>query len=309
MDTSYRPELITTARDMEELKQLANIGADALTVGHQHYGLRVAGDFSLFDIKEAVQFLHASNKKLYVLTNAIFHNERLETLPAYLQELDKLQVDGIICGDPSIFPILNEMDLNLSIHWNPETLSTNYETLNYWHSKGISRAVLSNELSIEAIKEIKNKLSIPVEIQVHGMTCIFQSKRKLVSNYYNYIGDSSGVDGKQLHLKQFKEADSHYPIFEDCNGTHIMSNEDLCMMEFLQDIFLAEIDCVRINGMYKSRDYQEKIVSLYRTAIDTWISDQDKFNQLTETWKHQIIQIQPDERKLDTGFYYKEQIY
>ncbi|MDL4839699.1 peptidase U32 family protein [Aquibacillus rhizosphaerae] len=310
MITSYRPELIATARDLEELKTLANVGADAITIGHQSFGLRVTGDFELDEIRRATTFLHRSNKKVYIVMNAIFHNKDLVELPTYIKQLIEIEVDGIICGDPSIFPILDEIDLSIPVFWNPETLSTNYETLKFWQSKGIKRAILSNELALDAIIDIKNEVKIPVEIQVHGMTCIFQSKRKLVTNYYNHIQDSYSRD-KRLHLKQFNEAESNYPVFEDCNGTHIMSNEDLCMIENLQPILDAGIDSIRINGMFKSRSYNQAIVTLYREAIDLFLTDRYQYNSFNylNSLRQRIASIQPEDRLLDTGFYFKEQIY
>lgn len=312
MDHFNLPELLTNARDLDEVKELAEAGADAVIVGHQHFGLRVTGDFTLQEIEEALVYLNKSNKKLYVLINAIFHNERLIELPSYLKALEEMGVHGIICGEPSIFPILAEINSSLSVHWNPETLATNYETLKYWQSKGISRAVLSNELSLDAIIEIKKELSLPVEVQVQGMTCIFQSKRKLVRNYYQHIQEeeeANYLQEKNLHLRQFKEDDSHYPIFEDCNGTHIMSNEDLCMIEHLLGIIDGNIDCLRINGLLKSRHYNKKIVSIYKEAIQLCVSNPAMYEKKKNEYVEEIIKMQPDERKLDTGFYFKEQIY
>ncbi|WP_138417103.1 peptidase U32 family protein [Aquibacillus sediminis] len=309
--SNYQPELIATARDIEEVKTVAEAGADAVVIGHERYGLRVAGNFDVTAIGQAVQHLHACNKKVYVLTNAIFHNDIVQELPDYFTGLAELEVDGIICGDPSVFPILNELDVDLDVFWNPETLSTNYETLKYWETKGIKRAILSNELALDAIATIKEKINVPVEIQIHGMTCIFQSKRKLVTNYYNYIETDEqlkqDIKSKNMHLRQSNETDTHYPVYEDINGTHIMSNEDLCMIEHLQEIMDARVDSLRINGLFKSREYQQKAVALYREAIDRHqdiITDYQK-HQL----KQQIVTMQPNDRKLDTGFYYKEQIY
>ncbi|WP_226034761.1 peptidase U32 family protein [Aquibacillus saliphilus] len=308
------PELVATARDVEEAKQLIEAGADAIRIGHQQYGLRVSGDFELNDIKKTVKYSHDRNKKVYIVTNAIFHNANVDKLPNYLDCLVDIEVDGIICGDPSIFPILTETNINLPIHWNPETLSTNYDTLAFWQSKGINRALLSNELGMDAVLEIKDRLTLPVEVQVHGMTCIFQSKRKLVTNYYNYINPTEliGVEelnDKKLYIKQIKESDSNYPIFEDCNGTHVMSNEDICMIEHLEPLIKGGVDSLRINGILNSREYNSKIVELYRKAINLCCDSTDGYHRNKGIFKHEIEKIQPAYRILDTGFYYKEQIY
>lgn len=308
MNQSYQPELLATARDLTEVKALADAGADAIIIGHQHYGLRVTGDFSLEQIAESTNYLHKLNKKVYILVNAIFHNAILTTLPEYVTQLSALKVDGIICGDPSIFPIIEEASIDIPITWNPETLSTNYQTLHYWHKKGINRAILSNELAITAIEEIKAKVPFPVEIQVHGMTCIFQSKRKLVRNYYSHV--DLPYDNKQsFHIKETKEEDTHYPIYEDENGTHIMSNEDLCMIEHLAQLLDSQINGLRINGLLHARTYNVEVVSMYREAIDTYLADKADYHLKKAGWKQDLYKIQPEVRKLNTGFYFKEQIY
>ena len=308
MDRSYQPELQATARDIYEVKALANAGADAIIIGHQNFGLRVTGDFTITEIEEATNYLHGINKKVYILVNAIFHNDILHELPEYLKQLAAIKVDGIICGDPSIFPMVEELELDIPITWNPETLATNYQTLKYWYKKGIKRAILSNELALDAIEEIQTNVPFPIEIQVHGMSCIFQSKRKLIKNYYAHTDQSYDID-KTFHMKETKEENTHYPIFEDVNGTNIMSDHDLCMIDQLAPILDAKIDGLRINGILKTREYNSAILAMYRDAIDTYLEDQEKYHLKKAGWKQEIYKIQPDDRKLDTGFYFKEQIY
>ncbi|WP_079709642.1 peptidase U32 family protein [Paraliobacillus ryukyuensis] len=308
MSNIYQPELIATARDFNEVIQLVEAGVDAITLGHQDYGLRVPGDFSIEEIEAATTYCHQHQKKVYVLANAIFHNDKLEYLPAYFESLAAIQIDAVICGDPSVFSLLEDLSLDIPVTWNPETLATNYQTLNYWHQKGISRAILSNELSIDAINEINKQVEFPIEVQVHGMTCIFQSKRKLVQNYYRHINVPYHAQ-QAKHIRQAKDDDTHYPIFEDVNGTHIMSNEDLCMIEHLPLLLTSQISGLRINGILKSTDYHVQVARLYREAIDTYLADPDQYELKKAGYKHQIYAVQPDDRVLDTGFYFKEQIY
>jgi len=304
----YRPELQITARNIEEVKHLAGAGADAIFIGHQKFGNRLPGDFTLTEIAEATEWLHKQGKKVFVKVNAIYHNEHLEDLPDYLIELEKINVDGIVAGDQSIYQILRDIDSSLKLTWNPATLSTNYQTLKYWHERGLSRATLSNELSLEAVIEIKKNVSFPINIQVHGMTCIFQSKRKLVRNYYKHIEQDYDQTEKRF-IKETRKPETHYPIFEDINGTHIMSNEDIAMIDHLDQILAAQIDGLFIDGILKTIDYNEKIVSLYREAIDSYLADPDSYQMKKAGWKQAIYNIQPEDRKLNTGFYFKEQIY
>ncbi|WP_017472140.1 peptidase U32 family protein [Amphibacillus jilinensis] len=304
----YKPELQATAKDLDEVKALTKAGADAIVLGNQQFGNRVCGDFTLDQVKSATDWLHLEGKRIYIMVNAIFHNDHLKQLPDYLKTLETFGVDGIIAGDQAIFQLLDELNLTLPLTWNPATLSTNYQTLNFWHQRGLKRATLSNELSLDAVIEIKQKVAFPIEIQVHGMTCIFQSKRKLIRNYYNHIKEDYNPEQMRF-IKEDKKDDTHYPIFEDGNGTHIMSNEDLVMIEYLDQILEAEIDGLLINGILKTKSYNEKIVSIYREAIDTYLNNPRHYQIKKSGWRQAIEDIQPEQRAMNTGFYFKEQIY
>lgn len=305
-----KPELLVTARDVDETVQLLEAGADAVYIGHQKYGLRLTGDFELAQIEEAVEKARPFGGRVYVAVNALFHNDRLPELPGYLKALEKAGVDGIVFGDPAVLMTVRENGSKLPLHWNAETLSTNYETVRYWANKGAVRAVLARELSLENVLEIKRKSDVEIQVQVHGMTCIFHSARKLVRNYLSHVGEEATVDQEaQLFLKERKDEETHYPIYEDVNGTHIMSSEDLCMLEHLPEMIEGGLDSLKIEGLYKSRDYMAQITQIYRKAIDRYWDDPDAFRQEVEGWMEQVRAIQPPERPLGTGFYFKEQIY
>lgn len=306
-------ELLATAKNVKESHRILDAGADAVKIGNQNYGLRLPGDFELVDIQRVTEYAHSKNKKVYVALNGIFHNKIFDSLSEYLINLQNFEVDGIICGDPSIFVAVKEHDIRIPIHWNPETLATNFQTLAFWMTKGVKRAILSNELQLGNVTEMKENLAIQVEVQVHGMTCIFQSKRDLVSNYYKHVGngerDKNTSQNSKLFIKEFEKPDTHYPIFEDCNGTHIMSDADICMVDYLDVLIEAKVDSLRLDGILKSSDYQVEIVKIYREAIDLYYKNPKEYQFAKENYKQRIQELQPTDRKLNTGFYFKEQIY
>lgn len=306
--TNYQPELQVTAKDIDEVKRVLSAGADAVFVGNQQFGNRVAGDFTLDQINTATLYAHEHGKKMYVLVNAIYHNDHLKDLPKYLKSLEAIGVDGIVAGDQSIFQIIQDLDLHVPLIWNPATLSTNYQTLNFWHKRGATRAALSNELRLDASIEIKAHVDCFIDIQVHGMSCIFQSKRKLLKNYYEHIDRDYD---KQIarYIKEDKKTETHYPIFEDANGTHIMSTSDMMMIDHIDEILAGKIDGLKIEGILKSTEYNEQIVAIYREAIDTCLEDEATYQMKKARFKQAIYKLQPADRQLDTGFYFKEQIY
>lgn len=305
-----KPELLVTAKNVDEVNQVIAAGADAVYIGHQQYGLRVAGDFELPQIEEAVHIAHSKGAKVYVAVNALFHNDRLHGLPDYLKALEQIGVDGIVFGDPAVLMTVKEIGSSLPLHWNTETTSTNYETVRYWAKKGVTRAIVARELSLDNVLAIKAQTGIDIQAQIHGMTCIFQSARKLVRNYFNHIDEDAPTSREAgLYLKQKKDENTHYPVYEDINGTHIMSNEDICMLEHIPALIDGQIDSLKIEGLLKTTEYLVRVTRIYRRAIDMYCEESASFQANVPAWLSELQDIQPPERRLGTGFYFKEQIY
>ncbi|WP_134685043.1 peptidase U32 family protein [Brevibacillus migulae] len=304
-----KPELLANARDVEEVDKLFEAGADAVLVGDETYALRMPGNFDLRMVQEAVKLAHGRGKPLYVSMNALFHHEKAGGLEGYIRMLDQAGVDAIVFGDPAVFMAAREAAPGMKLQWNTETTSTNYQTVNFWAKKGVSRAVLARELSLAEVIAVKQNSKIETQIQVHGMTCIFHSKRELVSNYLRFQGSARQEDGheSQLFLKETTRDAHQYPIYENRHGTHIMSAEDICMLEHLPGIVTARIDSLFVEGMFKSTKNHLRTVAIYRQALDLLQEQQDKV--VHEAWIQELQQMQPEGRLLGTGFYFKEQIY
>lgn len=307
-----RPELLVTPTTINDINILADAGADAFMIGEEHFGLRLAGEFSRSDVEEAIKIAHQRNKKIYVAVNAIFHNDRVEDLPDYLSFLQKAGADAIVFGDPAVLMTAREVAPDLALHWNTETTGTNYFTCNYWGRKGAKRAVLAREINVDSVVEIKENADVEIEVQIHGMTSMFQSKRMLIGNYYRYQGKNLEIErhGQNEALYLFdKERDYRYPIYEDENGTHIMSPNDICMIDELDEFLDAGVDSLKIDGILKSTDYLKRVTELYRKAIDLYFEDPDKYQDKKEELFKEIEAIQPKNRSLDTGFFFKETVY
>lgn len=307
-----KPELLVTPTSVNDIQELIHAGADAFIIGEQKFGLRLAGEFSREDVKKAVEIAHAAGKKVYVAMNAIFHNEKVDALADYVAFLRDVKVDAIVFGDPAVLMTVREVAPDMKLHWNTETTATNYYTCNYWGRKGAKRAVLAREINMDAIIETKENAEVEIEVQVHGMTCMFQSKRSLLGNYFEYQGKAMEIGNRRLEKDMFlydKERDNKYPIFEDENGTHIMSPNDICIIDELQDMVKAGIDSFKIDGILKSPEYIKEVTKLYRKAIDLCVEDPDQYEEVKDELLKEIEAIQPKNRPLDTGFFFKETVY
>jgi putative protease len=307
-----KPELLVTPTKVEDIELLAQAGADAVIIGEQKFGLRLAGEFSREDVKKAVEIAHQNNMKVYGAMNALFHNEKVEELTDYVEFLKEAGVDAIVFGDPAVLMAVREVAPGMKLHWNTETTATNWFTCNYWGRKGAKRAVLARELSFDAILEIKEHAEVEIEVQVHGMTCMFQSKRSLIGNYFEYQGRVMEIEKKKREKNMFlydKERNNKYPIFEDENGTHIMSPNDICIIDELEELIDAGVDSFKIDGILKSSEYIIEVTKRYRKAIDLCAEDRDAYYEIKDQLYKEIEELQPVNRPLDTGFFYKETVY
>ncbi|MBU9720661.1 MULTISPECIES: peptidase U32 family protein [Bacillaceae] len=309
-----KPELLVTPTCVEDIESIVHAGATAIMIGEERYGLRLAGDFNRTQVEEAVRIAHKNHVKVYVAMNAIFHNDLLPELPDYIKFLNDIKVDSIVFGDPAVLMAAREVspDLPIKFHWNTETTATNWYTANYWGRKGASRAVLARELNMDSIIEIKENAKVEIEVQVHGMTCMFQSKRTLIGNYMEFQGKDLKVEGRSKDRSLFlhdPERDAKYPIWEDKNGTHIMSPKDICIIDELEEMIDAGVDSFKIDGILKDSEYIQKITALYREAIDLYLTNPDEYDDKKEYYIETVKSLQPPNRDIDTGFFFKETVY
>lgn len=307
-----KPELLVTPITIDDILPLAEAGADAFVVGEQRYGLRLAGEFNREQVQNAIELAHSKGKKVYVAMNAIFHNEKLAELNDYIRFATDAKADGIIFGDPAVLLAVRETAPEMKLHWSTETTGTNWYTCNYWGRKGAKRAVLAREINMDSIVEIMEQAEVEIEVQVHGMSCMFQSKRSLLGNYFEYQGKVMEIENRKQQKNMFlhdKERENKYPIFEDENGTHIMSPNDICIIDELQDMLEAGVDSFKIDGILKTPEYIAAVTKLYREAIDLFAEDPDLYDEKKDELLEAIEKIQPANRPLDTGFYFKETVY
>ncbi len=308
-----KPEILVTPKSLDHVNALIEAGADAFIIGEQKFGLRLAGEFTLNEVEQATKIIHEAGKKVYVAVNAIFHNDRLDALDDYLKQLQRIGVDSLVFGDPAVVMAVRELGITIPLHWNPETIATNWFQANYWEERGAKRAVLARELSLDEVLEIKENAKPEIEVQVHGMTCMFQSKRSLLGNYFLYRGEAMEIENRKENKNMFlhdKERKNKYPIYEDENGTHIFSPNDMCLIDELTELLEAGIDSLKIDGVLHSEDYITTVTNCYRQAVDAFFDQgEDAYNAMKDELLEKIEEIQPKLRPLDTGFIFKETVY
>ncbi|MEB7384266.1 peptidase U32 family protein [Staphylococcus xylosus] len=305
-------ELLVTPKSVNHIEVLIEKGADAFVIGEQKFGLRLAGEFNREAMREAVNLAHSKGKKIYAAVNGLFHNYHLNAVESYIEFLHEINVDRIIFGDPAVIMFVKNHDNPIPLNWDAETLVTNYFQCNYWGKKGAKRAQLARELNLEEILNIKANANVEIEVQVHGMTCMFQSKRMLLGNYYTFQERQLKIERNLVAdelLLYDEERDNKYPVFEDYNGTHIMSPHDICLIEELDALLEAGIDALKIDGVLQSEEYINVCTEQYREAIDLYNEDPEAYEDEKFMLVDPIEAIQPEHRPFDEGFLYKQTVY
>lgn len=309
---SNKPELLVTAGSVKESIVMMDAGADALLIGQDQFGMRLSGDFSMDDIREVVQLGHARNVRIVVSAHNLMTNDLLSLLPDYVTALGEAGVDAVEFNDPSVLLAVKTYAPHVKLHWNAEMTSTNYATANYWGRKGASRVVWARELNMDEITSMKDELQIESQVQVHGMTNIYHSKRHLVESYMSHQGrpvlDGNLSKERGLFLIEAERAEEKYPIYEDVNGTHIMSADDICILEDLHLLIESGVNSLKVEGLLKPLFYNETVVKSYRQAIDTYVADPLNY-VYQEQWMDNIRRVQDRNRELSFGFFYKEQVF
>lgn len=309
-----KPELVTSAASLEQIERYLRAGADAFVIGESKYGMRLPGDVTVVQLAEAVK-LTLDKARIYVAMNNVMDNATVDTLPEYIQAIANAGVHGIVFGDPAVLRIARQLAPHLALHWNAEMTSTNYATANYWGRRGATRFVLARELNLEQVIEAKANTNLEVQVHVHGLTNIYHSKRELVESYGEFVqaGELDANQARGLYLIETERPNERFPIYEDANGTHIMSSDDVCMLEYLHELLVHDIDSYRVEPLLKSVEYNETVLRAYRNVIDQYYesTDADPYEfdeQLLET----VIAMQQrevPERELSFGFFFKEQVY
>ena len=311
-----KPELLAPAGNMEKLKMALLYGADAVYLGGKQFGLRAfGGNFSNEELKEAVEFAHNLNKKVYVTVNIFPHNSDIEMLPEYLTFLNTTGADALLVADIGLFMLAKKYAPDIELHISTQANNTNWATVEAWHNMGASRVVLARELSKDEISVIRQKCSVELEMFVHGAMCISYSGRCLLSNYMTGRDSNRGSCAQPCRWKyslvEEKRPGQYFPIEEDERGTFIFNSKDMCLLPYLPDVIESGVDSLKIEGRMKSVHYAASVVKAYRMAIDSYFENPEAF-AVKEEWLEELEKV--SHRSYTTGFYYgkpteKDQIY
>ena len=292
------PELLAPAGSLEMMRTAFDFGADAIYAGQPRYSLRVRNNaFGTIDkLKEGIDEAHARDKQFFVVSNIFPHNAKLTTYLADMAPVIALKPDALIMSDPGLIDMVRETWPEQAVHLSVQSNTVNWAAVRFWKKLGLTRIILSRELSLDEVAEIRQQCpDIELEVFIHGALCIAYSGRCLLSGYFNHRdpnqgsctnscrwdyklsssdGNACGQPGKTAQneieylLEEKQRPGELMPIEEDEHGTYIMNSKDLRAIEHVHRLVEIGVDSLKIEGRTKSTYYVARTAQSYRQAID-----------------------------------------
>ena len=303
------PELLAPAGTLHKLRYAIAYGADAVYAGMPRYSLRVReNDFSrLEQLAKGIEETHAYGKKFFLACNVLPHNSKVRTFLKDIESVVALGPDALIMADPGLIMQVRERWPDMPVHLSVQANTVNYASVKFWQALGLPRIILSRELSLDEVEEIRQECpDMELEVFVHGALCIAYSGRCLLSGYFNHrdanqgtctnacrweynvqeakvdisgdvqplvasnigAGDRHAASEKVYLLEEKERPGMLMPVEEDEHGTYIMNSKDLRAVEHVERLVKIGIDSLKIEGRTKSHYYVARTAQVYRKAID-----------------------------------------
>ncbi len=303
-----RPELLLPAGSKEKLDYAIHYGADAVYLGMVDFSLRAMrkGELITIDnLKECINLAHSMNKKVYLTLNIFAYDNDLKKMIEQAEKINDAAPDAILFSDFGVYNLIKKYMPKIALHVSTQTNILNSEAVKFWQDLGAERVVLSRDLSLKQIEEIKKNVpDMELEVFVHGAQCVSFSGRCLISDYMTK-GERKANHGNcsqscrwSYKLVEETRPGEYFDIEENGQGTHILSPKDLALINYLPQLIDAGIDSFKIEGRTKSLYYVSAVAKAYRKAIDDYLNT-GKIDE--DANYNEIIKI--GNRGYTTGFY------
>ncbi len=261
------PELLSPVGNMECLYVAINAGCDAVYLAGKNFGARsFAGNFTREELIKAINICHLYGVKIYVTVNTLIYDVEVDRFLDYIDFLHKNGVDALIMQDIGMIDLVRKTYPNLEIHASTQLNIHNKEGVKLLEELGVKRVVLSREVSIDLIKEIKKDTNIELEVFIHGALCMSYSGECLMSYF---IGGRSGNRGTCAQCcRQPYSLKIDEKIVED--NKYLLSTKDLNTLDYIKELIDSNVESLKIEGRMKRPEYVYLVTSIYRKAIDNY---------------------------------------
>lgn len=302
------PELLSPAGSLKNMRYAFAYGADAVYAGQPRYSLRVReNEFNrLENIALGIQEAHQLGKQFYIASNISPHNDKVRSYIRDMEDVIAMKPDAIIMSDPGLIMLMRERWPDMPIHLSVQANAVNWATVKFWQQQGLTRVILSRELSLDEIAEIKQRCpDMEIEVFVHGALCIAYSGRCLLSGYMTHRDSNQGActnscrwkyqaheaeqnntgdiipsqkiepvqefkphTDKLFLLQERSRPNDYLPAYEDEHGTYIMNSKDLRAVQHVQRLIDIGVESLKIEGRTKTYYYAARTAQVYKHAIN-----------------------------------------
>jgi putative protease len=300
------PELLSPAGSLKHMRFAFAYGADAVYAGQPRYSLRVRNnEFSAEKLQQGIEEAHAMGKKFFIASNLLPHDNKVKNYLRDMAPIIQMQPDAVIMADPGLIMLIREKWPDVPVHLSVQANTLNSAAVKFWKSLGLTRVILSRELSLDEIENIRQECpDMELEVFVHGALCIAFSGRCLLSGYFTHRDSNQGActnscrwkydlhdasetetgeivkscspNPEDTFLLEEKERPGELmPIEEDEHGTYIMNSKDLRAVQHVQRLTEMGIDSLKIEGRTKSYFYAARTAQIYRQAINDTLTGRD----------------------------------
>lgn len=305
------PELLLPAGNFEKMKAALRFGADAVYLSGQAFGMRQAADnFTVEELYAAIAYAHERNKKVYVTVNVMPHTSEYPALERYLSSLAGAKPDALIVADVGVLALAAKCLPDVALHISTQAGCVSHADCVFWQKWGASRVVLARELTLAEIAEIRAALDPAMELEafIHGSMCVSFSGRCLLSNHFTGRDANRGQCAQPCRwhyrlyeLEEGERPGERLPLYENDEGTFILSSKDLCMIEHIPDLVNAGLSSLKIEGRVKSACYAAVTANTYRIALDAYAADPAGYTY-DPAWLCELESV--NHREYATGFFY-----
>jgi putative protease len=219
-------ELLSPAGTLKNMRYAFAFGADAVYAGQPRYSLRVRNnDFLTENLGIGIAEAHRLGKKFFLATNVIPHNAKIKTFIKDMEPVVAMQPDALIMADPGLIMMVRETWPDMAVHLSVQANTVNYSTVKFWQNVGVERIILSRELSLDEIAEIRQQCpDMELEVFVHGALCIAYSGRCLLSGYFNRRDPNQGTCSNSCRWKY-----DTMPARENAEGNYVLDGGPLTL--------------------------------------------------------------------------------
>lgn len=274
-ETMKNVELLAPAGTLEKLKWAVAYGADAVYFGLEFGSLRsFAGNLTIKEAEEGLQYLHQRGKKGYVTLNIYPFSDEFERMIGLAETLDEMGADAFIVADLGVLAALREKKLRAALHISTQANTTNCQTALEYARLGAARVNLARELSLEQLEAIhlQTRGRVETEVFVHGAVCFSYSGRCAISDY---LTGSRANRGECKHPCRWRYAlveetrpGQYLPVMEDERGLYLFNSKELALFDYVPALAAMGVTSLKIEGRMKSIHYVASAVSLYRQILD-----------------------------------------